>query len=117
MLNIYAVSQIQSKSSAPAMMTPRRKKREKLSQLPIGTEMFASQIFIQYEVQHSVHHLRDLLFGDDTLLLIISADAEICIAEVLTLHLSEESLVVGNDNELEIGLGLACLNDRVERFG
>jgi hypothetical protein len=50
-------------------------------------------------------------------LISVSTDAEVRVTEFLALHLLEEGFVVGDDDELEVGLGLASLDDGVERLG
>ena len=53
---------------------------------------------------------------DNALLLCISADPSIGIAELRALHLTQELLVMGDDNELEILLLTSSLNDLVQRL-
>lgn len=73
-----------------------------------------AEIFLQYKSISSVHDLSNGLLANLAILLAVSADAEVGFAELLTLHFSKESLVVSNDNELEVGLGLAVSDDCVE---
>src|SRR4051812_38534577 len=68
------------------------------------------------EKNQSIHETANVLLLNNTLLFLISADAEVIVCEILTLHLLQELFVMSNDNELEIGLSLALFNDHVERF-
>lgn len=54
---------------------------------------------------------------NNTLLLIISADTIVVIAEIGALHVAQELLIMGNDDELEVGLLHSGCDDAVERFG
>ena len=63
-----------------------------------------------------LHHLRDRLPLDDRLLSVVSRHPVIGVAEVRTLHISEEIFIVRNDDQLEIGLLLPRLDDVVQRF-
>lgn len=54
---------------------------------------------------------------NNTFLLIISADTIVVITEIRALHVTQELLIVGNDNELKVGLLHSGGNDAVERFG
>lgn len=53
---------------------------------------------------------------DNALLVCISADPTIEIAELRALHLTQELLVMGDDDELEILLLTSSLDDLVQRL-
>ena len=48
------------------------------------------------------HNLRNRLSLNHTLLLIITTDAVIIIAEICAFHVSQKFLVVGNNDKLEV---------------
>lgn len=54
---------------------------------------------------------------NDALLLIISTNAVVIITEICTLHVSQELLVMSDDDELKISLLLASSNDGVQGLG
>jgi hypothetical protein len=58
--------------------------------------------------------LTDRLSLDHALLLVVSADPVVVITEVCTLHVAQEVLVVGDDNELEVGLCLSGFDNVVK---
>jgi hypothetical protein len=60
------------------------------------------------------NHTNQILLFDNALLLCISADPTIEIAELRALHLTQELLVMGNDDELEILLLPSSLDDLVQ---
>jgi hypothetical protein len=53
---------------------------------------------------------------NNALLLIVPTNTIIVIAEISTLHISQEFFIVSDDNELEVGLRLSGADDAVERF-
>ena len=65
----------------------------------------------------SLQHFLNRLPLNDTLLLIISANTIIIVAEIRALHVSQELLVVRDDYELKVRLCLARLDNAVQRLG
>ena len=63
-----------------------------------------------------LYHLRDRLPLDDRLLPVVPRHPVVRVAEVRTLHVSKEVLVVRDDDQLEVGLLLPRLDDVVQRF-
>jgi hypothetical protein len=64
-----------------------------------------------------IQELANRLRSYHTLLFFISMDTEVIICEVLTLHLLQKLLIVGDDDELEVGLALTLLDNSVKGFG
>jgi hypothetical protein len=62
----------------------------------------------------SVHELGDRLLLDDGVLILIAANVEVRLTELLALHLAEERLVVGDDQKLEVGLLSTILDQHME---
>ncbi|GKT91599.1 hypothetical protein Ct61P_09449 [Colletotrichum tofieldiae] len=60
---------------------------------------------------------RDALLRNDAVLLVVPPDAEEAVAKVAAAHVAQELLVVGDDDELEVALGLAGLDDGVQALG
>ena len=63
------------------------------------------------------HDFCDRLPLDDGLLPVTARDTIIIVAEIRALHVPQEILVMGDDNQLEVRLLPSCLDDVVERFG
>jgi len=61
-----------------------------------------------------LNNLGDGLPFNDALLLIVSAHTIVVVAEIRTLHITQEFFVVGDDNELEVRLCLSSSNNPVE---
>ena len=62
------------------------------------------------------HDLRNGLPFDDRLLPLVSRHPVVVVAEIRAFHVSQELLVMGDDNELEVGLLPPHLDDVVKRF-
>lgn len=60
--------------------------------------------------------IRNRLTLNNALLALVSTDSEVMVAEIRDAHRSQELLVMGNDNKLEVGLLHACLDYGVQRF-
>ena len=71
----------------------------------------------QCNAHRSSHNLRNRLLLDPRFLTIRPRYPEVCVAEVGTLHIPEELLVVRNDDQLEIRLLLPSPDDIVQRLG
>ena len=74
----------------------------------ISQQTARSLSIVQYTPQHEslpcLDHLRNRLPLNDRLLPVVPGDAVVVIAVVLTVHLLKELLVMGDDDQLEVGL-------------
>jgi hypothetical protein len=79
--------------------------------------LFPPTIQIRQSLQNTKTSSQDVhnrLLLNHTLLLLVSADTVVVLSEVATIHVFQELFVVGDDNELEIGLVLASLDDAMQ---
>ena len=79
--------------------------------------LFPSQIPILYNAQIKEalsHHLQETLHLNNALLICISADPEILFTKLIALHLTQELLVVSDDDQLEVRLVTSVLDDLIQ---
>jgi len=60
------------------------------------------------------HNISNRLSLNHTLLPIISTNTVIVLSKVITMHMLQELLIVSDDDELEVGLVLASLDDSMQ---